>query len=58
MKCNKCGKENKDDANFCQYCSKKLNETCSYCWVLKKSNYSCGELSCPGRALLIKSLHI
>ena len=58
MRCCNCGKENKENANFCQFCSSKLNDTCSFCWVLKKSNYNCGKSSCPGRKLFIKSFHI
>lgn len=54
MKCPNCGKENNEDANFCQFCSRKLKDTCTYCWVLKKSNYRCGKLSCPGRKLLME----
>lgn len=47
QKCIDCGMQNKDDANFCKGCGKKLRSTCN-CWVLKKDNYDCGESRCPG----------
>lgn len=49
MKCEACGKENKETANFCKYCGSKLKEVCN-CWI-KKDNYNCGESSCPGYGL-------
>ncbi|WP_073009887.1 zinc-ribbon domain-containing protein [Clostridium amylolyticum] len=35
--CPSCSKENREDANFCAYCSAKITETCLRCWI-KKDN--------------------
>jgi hypothetical protein len=35
--------------NFCPVCGVKLKQICN-CWI-KKSNYNCGESSCPGYGL-------
>lgn len=55
--CSKCGKSIAETDNFCSECGAKLNERCRHCWIRKKDNYSCGELSCPGYGLfsLLKS---
>ena len=51
IKCEKCGTKNEDTSNFCGHCGNKLKETCN-CWI-KKSNYNCGESSCPGYGLFL-----
>ena len=51
MGCMKCGNIVSETDNFCSECGTKLKKVCSYCWVKKKDNYSCGELSCPGYGL-------
>lgn len=51
IKCSSCGKEISTKANFCKYCGAKVKNTCAYCWVRKKDNYSCGESNCPGYKL-------
>ena len=47
----KCGKENRDGANFCAECGAKLVEVCD-CWV-KKEPYNCGQAECPGYRLFL-----
>lgn len=49
MKCEGCGAENPDSANFCRKCSRKLREECD-CWV-KKEPHNCGQEKCPGYRL-------
>ena len=49
MICKNCGKENREDANFCVSCSQKLRNVCN-CWV-KKMPYDCGLEKCPGLRL-------
>ena len=51
MHCKKCGDEACSIDAFCSNCGAKLKETCSYCWVKKRFNYSCGEPRCPGYEL-------
>lgn len=51
MNCKNCGNKVSETDNFCNECGTKLNNECRYCWVKKKGNYSCGELSCPGYKL-------
>ena len=53
MKCKSCGWETDEGDNFCSQCGTKLKEICTYCWVKKKDNYSCGERSCPGHGLYV-----
>ena len=56
MKCEKCGFENPDKANFCRHCAHKLRDVCD-CWVLNRP-YDCGQNKCPGKSLLLKLLGI
>lgn len=51
VKCPTCSREVSEKDNFCQYCGKKIRDTCRYCWVRKKDNYNCGESNCPGCGL-------
>lgn len=53
INCKNCGNEVSRTANFCNECGTKLDNKCQYCWVKKKDNYSCGELSCPGYKLFL-----
>lgn len=53
MKCKSCGGNHYKEDNFCQYCGKKLKDTCN-CWVMKKDNYTCGERNCPGYKYKVK----
>lgn len=52
MKCEKCGFENPETANFCGHCAHKLREVCN-CWVFNKP-HNCGQEKCPGMWLLYK----
>ena len=49
IKCQKCGAEIDEKANFCAYCGTKLKEVCN-CWM-KKNSYNCGESNCLGYKL-------
>lgn len=49
MLCRHCGKANPSDANFCEYCGKKLAEVCIQCWVKNGQPHSCPREVCPGR---------
>lgn len=53
MLCSGCGTFVEEKYNFCPKCGSKIKAACSWCWVKKKDNYSCGEDSCPGWKLLI-----
>lgn len=45
MECPRCGsKQINGNANFCVKCGAKLRPVCN-CWVLKKDNYTCGEVA-------------
>lgn len=55
VKCSSCGYTAEESHNFCKKCGKKLREICD-CWV-KKSNYNCGESSCPGYRLYVLEMH-
>lgn len=47
--CPECGAENRERANFCVKCGKKLKMICT-CWI-KKEPYNCGQRECPGYRL-------
>jgi predicted amidophosphoribosyltransferase len=51
--CSICGAFVEEKYNFCPKCGSKIKDACSWCWVKKKDNYSCGKDSCPGWKLLI-----
>lgn len=52
MECKQCGTNNREKANFCTHCGKKLKETCN-CWMKNGQPYNCGSESCPGYKLPI-----
>lgn len=53
LTCPICGASIREKDNFCLKCGSKIKEVCSWCWVKKEGNYSCGKSSCPGWKLLI-----
>ena len=52
MNCPYCGREIKEEDNFCGSCGRRLKAKC-ICWI-KKGSYDCGEDSCPGYELFAK----
>ncbi|MGK0468247.1 zinc-ribbon domain-containing protein [Clostridium sp.] len=52
--CPNCGKGNRNNANFCRHCGKKIKENCTNCWVKKDQSYNCGSAKCPGLRLPMK----
>lgn len=55
MKCDKCGTECSDNANFCNNCGRKLKTVCN-CWI-KKELYNCGADKCPSYKLFKMEKH-
>ena len=60
MKCEHCGHENREKANFCDRCGVKLKQQCSFCWVNRKENYYCGFKNggCSSYKLFLKRLRV
>lgn len=44
--CPKCSKINVPDANFCEYCGKKLSNVCPRCWKKQGQPNSCPNERC------------
>lgn len=44
--CPHCQKLNRETANFCGQCGKKINETCPCCWKNSKQPYNCRQSNC------------
>lgn len=44
--CQKCKKENVQDANYCEYCGTKISEVCPSCWKKEGQPDSCPSEKC------------
>ena len=53
LTCPICGASIREKDNFCLKCGSKIKEVCSWCWVKKEDNYSCGKSCCYGWRMLI-----